>query len=199
MPPKSSYLSTVGRGAGPFALSTGYRSRTANLTSSASSVRNLRMFKMRYSWSVRTMLPCKKTPQGIISQSVLERSLAGNARGASHSPCRTARWWGDKQPRCSQTGSPRSCLYPAASRWPAFWFSNAYGTAKSREHLSDDAKSPACDVLRWNIFVGFLSYWSLLQHWPLLSEYKYWKDKNPNPNNTKVRQLLGKIISPWYL
>jgi len=60
-PPKSHYLSKVGRGAGAFALSTGYRSRTANLTSSASSVRNLRMFKMTYSWSVRTTLPCQHT------------------------------------------------------------------------------------------------------------------------------------------
>lgn len=154
-------------------------------------------------WGIRGLsgrcCPARKHPRGPSAKAVLERSLAGNARGASHSPCRTARWWGDKQPRCSQTGSPRFCLYPAASRWPVFWFSNAYGTAKSREHLSDDAKSPACDVLHWNVLIGFLSYWSLLQHWPLLSEYKYWKDKNPNPNNTKVRQLLGKIISPWYL
>lgn len=56
---KSNYLSRVGRGAGALALSMGYRSRTANLTSSASSVRNRRMFKMTYSWSVRTMFPCE--------------------------------------------------------------------------------------------------------------------------------------------
>lgn len=47
------------RGSGGLAFSTGYRSLTAILTSSTSSVRNLSRFRMVYSWSASMMLPWK--------------------------------------------------------------------------------------------------------------------------------------------
>lgn len=55
------YRSRLMRGSGGLALSTGYRSLTAILTSSASSVRNRSRFRMVYSWSARMMLPWKWT------------------------------------------------------------------------------------------------------------------------------------------
>ena len=53
------YLSNVG-GSCSFPFSTGYFSRTANLTSCSLSVRGLRMLRMVNSQSVSTMLPCKR-------------------------------------------------------------------------------------------------------------------------------------------
>jgi len=47
--------------------SRGYLSRTANLTSWLSSVRGRKMLRIRYSWSVRTMLPCHTTDNTFVT------------------------------------------------------------------------------------------------------------------------------------
>lgn len=55
------YLSKLMRGSGGRALSTGYRSLTAILTSSTSAVRNRNRFRMVYSWSAKMMFPWQQS------------------------------------------------------------------------------------------------------------------------------------------
>lgn len=111
---KRRYRSKLMRGSGGLALSTGYRSLTAILTSSASAVRNLSRFRMVYSWSARMMLPWKRTrAHQRTSRQASTVFVRGwydlNSAGRVFLPCHRVQWLNGRQPHLNQTGCQQSC------------------------------------------------------------------------------------------
>lgn len=125
------YLFRVMSGSGGRALSTGYRSLTAILTSSASAVRNLSRFRMMYSWSARMMLPWWTNSR----VSVFGTSTTRVVVPRLFWPCRRVRWSGGRPLRRNRTGCRRSCRFPAA--WPesAAGLSDASDTTEQKQLL----------------------------------------------------------------
>lgn len=110
------------------------------------------------------------TPQRALSKGCAQVFTSRAPLAALHSPCRTARWSGDKQLHCFQTGSPQFCLFPAVSHWPVFWSSGAYGTANSRENSCEKMQTHLLVTFSINTHLLFcFSCQPLQQHWLLLN------------------------------
>lgn len=106
------YRCKLMRGSGGRALSTGYRSLTAILTSSTSAVRNRSRFRMVYSWSARMTLPWRRTWVDRLDANFQLYKLAVDTFCCS--PGHTVQQSSGRQLHLNQTGCRRSCRSPAA-------------------------------------------------------------------------------------